>query len=139
MLYKRLKWLEKICFSDSGRHHWSEKSIEGGGSIPKVLKNSHWSWKKSDNFWSKYPSRTMSTIYFYNMRNAINRKKGIWITGSEKSKLQIRSRSETVWPGDEIGDKWNTQGPLDSWITAFNKIDRGCTLHLCMMWKIMHI
>ena len=50
MLYKRLKWLKKISFTDSGRHHWPEKSIEGGGSMPKVLKNSRWSWKKVTTF-----------------------------------------------------------------------------------------
>ena len=63
MLYKRLKWLKKNSFTDSGWNHWPEKSIEGGGSMPKVLKNSRWSWEKSDNFWRKYPSWTMSTIY----------------------------------------------------------------------------
>ena len=36
MLYKRLIWLKKISFTDCGRHHWPEKSIEGGGSLPKV-------------------------------------------------------------------------------------------------------
>ena len=50
MLYKRLIWLKKISFTDSGRHHWPEKSIEGGGSMPKVLKNSRWSWKKVTTF-----------------------------------------------------------------------------------------
>ena len=52
----------KISFTYCRGHDWPEKSIEGGGSMPKVLKNSHWSWKKSDNFWRKYPSRAKSTI-----------------------------------------------------------------------------
>ena len=31
--------------------------------MQKVFENSRQSFKKSDNFWGKYPSRTMSTIY----------------------------------------------------------------------------
>ena len=53
MLYKRFKWLKIISISDSGRHHWPDKSIEGGGSMPKVLKNSRWSWKKTWQLFGK--------------------------------------------------------------------------------------
>ena len=46
----------KVGFPDC---HWpdcQEKPIETNDSMQKVSKNSRQSFKKSDNFWEKYPS-----------------------------------------------------------------------------------
>ena len=55
----------KISLFDCPGYVWPEKLIEAGGAMQKLALNSIWSWKRSDNYLEKYPSRTMSTIYIY--------------------------------------------------------------------------
>ena len=52
----------KISFPDCQWHDWPEKPIETSVSTQNIFKNNCQSWKR-DNFWEKYPSWEIPTIY----------------------------------------------------------------------------
>ena len=65
----------KISFPDCRWPDWPEKPIETSDSMQKVFKNSRQSFKKSDNFWEKYSSWKIPTIYVQSLC------KSEWVSG----------------------------------------------------------
>ena len=97
MLYKRLISLKKISFTDSGPHHWPEKSIEGGGSMPKVLKNSRWSWKKVTTFGENIHLEKFQP-YVLSHRIIREGRKTDYLTGTERNIILAgRLWEELLW------------------------------------------